>query len=294
MGFQPKKSLVRRKTSSSIEILCPAKINLYLNIVGKYPRGFHAIESIVNRISLCDVLTVTLADGPDFQMNCTDTSLANDNNLCLRAARLICRTCGLKQGFRLDLSKKIPVGAGLGGGSSCAASTLLAINELLNLNLSLKTLFDLGAVLGSDVNFFLSQSSFAFMWGRGEKIKPLDIETRLDYLIVYPGEILSTAKVYQASKPKLTKFINNVNIILHALKKNDRKLLAWNLYNALEKGAFQVSDCLKKHRSFFKTEGLAISGSGSAFFKLVSKKERRCALGVKVPGNWGVSLAHSI
>ena len=285
--------LVKQKSSSAINIRCPAKINLYLNIMGKYKNGFHKIESIVSRISLCDRLIVKVKKNPSIEIECSDKSLENDENLCIKAARLIQKHYNLRCGFSLYLTKHIPVGAGLGGGSSCAASTLLAIDKLLNLRLSQPALYALGKELGSDVNFFLSQSSFAYMWGRGEKIIPLDIQSVFSYCIVYPQEILSAQRVYKCTKVKLTKFLNNVNIIIYALKRKEYELLKWNLFNVLERGGFLASTRLRRYRSLLKNHGFTMSGSGSAFFTIIEEKKQGCTVKETVPKNWGLFVVQS-
>lgn len=288
MSCPVKRSLIKQKSSSAINIRCPAKINLYLNIVGKYPGGFHKIESIINRISLSDILTVRVKETPSITIECNDKSLENDENLCVKAALLIQKKCKLRCGFSLYLIKHIPVGAGLGGGSSCAASTLLAINELLNLKLSQERLYALGRNLGSDVNFFLSQSSYAYVRGRGENVLPLSIKSNFRYCILYPQEILLTQRVYENTKVKLTKFLNNVNIILCALKRKDIELLEWNVFNVLEKGGFLSSPRLKRYRHFLKKSGFRMTGSGSAFFSFINDKREVNTFKRRVPKNWGL------
>ena len=295
MVYPVKASLIKYKSSSKIRLLCPAKINLYLNILGKYKDGYHKIETVVNRINLSDTLTITLKKNPSkLELFCNERALQNKDNLCLRAIHLMKKTLKIKQGFTLFLEKKIPVGAGLGGGSSCAASTLLGINTLLKLNLPQEMLYSLGKQLGSDVNFFLSQSSFAYLEGRGEKVHPLRACRRLQYFIVYPTVGISTRRVYQRTKANLTKFFNNVNIINYALRKGDIALLEANMFNVLEKVAYSLSSPLRKKRELLKNLGFIMTGSGSALFTLVKDTKDLYSLRKGVPQEWSVYRAVSM
>jgi len=183
-----------RYYANNIKLLSPAKINLYLNILGKYPSGFHKIESIVERISLCDKIIVKLVKHNDIKIFCNRKDLENKDNLCVKAAKLLKTKYHIKHGFDIYLTKSIPVGAGLGGGSSNAAAVILAMNELCTLNLDQKDLYALGSLIGSDVNFFLSQSSFAIISGRGEKVNPFKGSV-FSHVIIWPKVYLSTKRI---------------------------------------------------------------------------------------------------
>ena len=251
---------------SKIKVYPPAKINIYLNIVGKYGDGFHKIESIVNRINLFDELTIERIGTDDIIFSCSDKSLEG-NNLCTKAACLLKEKFNLP-GFNIRLNKNIPVGAGLGGGSSDAAYTLLGINKLMGLGLSKEELFKFGLRLGSDVNFFAAQSSWAYISRRGGDVEPLNIDTKFSYLLVYPHIRVSTKLVYEAAKPYLTKFVDNVNILKYALGRKDYLLVEELSFNCLEKSALSVYSELKSIRELFRREKFfyQLSGSGSVFF----------------------------
>src|SRR5688500_15047283 len=130
-----------------------AKVNLTLEVLGKRADGFHDIRSVMQRISLADTLTVERAEG--LTLTCSDPGLEGPENLVWRAAELLRTECGVAEGAALRLEKRIPVAAGLGGGSSDAAAALRGLNELWRLRLSGERLWELGARLGSDVPFFL-------------------------------------------------------------------------------------------------------------------------------------------
>ena len=262
-------SLKKQKnlTSSSVKIKSPAKINLYLNILGKYSSGFHKIESIFERISLCDVITISLCKDNGVTISCNDKSLENVNNLCVKSAQLILKKSKKKIGCHIDLKKQIPVGAGLGGGSSNAASVLIGLNHLLGLKLKKEELCKLGKKLGSDVNFFLGETPYALVTGRGEKVTPFKAKS-LKHLIIWPGVFLSTAKVYRSTRAKLTKNLSNANILAYALKKGDLELIKPLSFNVLEKSALSQSKKLKQIKSLLFKHGIdaRVTGSGSALF----------------------------
>ena len=262
---------VKNCAPGKIKVFSPAKINIYLNIIGKYNNGFHKIESIVNRISLFDEITIALNIGGKLRFNCDCRKLVTNGNLCLKAAALLKRRYRLNSGFDIYLKKNIPIGGGLGGGSSNAAYTILGINRLLNLGLSIKELMVLGEELGSDVNFFFSQVPWAYLSGRGQIVKPLNIAAKFNYLLVYPNQELSTALVYGRLKSGLTKFINNVSILTYALRKKDYSLVERLSFNCLETSALSLKESLRGVKRLLVKEGFfcRLSGSGSTFFSFL-------------------------
>ena len=272
---------------SKVRLLSPAKLNLYLNILGKYPDGFHKIESIVERISLCDEITIRPRQDQRIAITSNIKTLESKNNLCFAAASLIRKQYRIKYGFDIHVEKRIPIGAGLGGGSSNAASTLIGIDRLFKLNLKEKEFYKLGAVLGSDVNFFLSNSSFAIITGRGEIVKPLTGK-KLKHSIIWPKKFLSTKEVYNKNKAKLTKFFNNVNIVKYALKKGDITFLKNGIFNALEASAIALCQDLLKVINVLQKNNTDcyVTGSGSALYTVadaVSTRRIRSLLGNKMP-----------
>jgi len=254
-----------------IKVYSPAKINLYLNIIEQYRDGFHKIESIINRINLFDEITIEVTSGEDIYFSCNKKNLEKEDNLCVKVASLLKEKYNLKYGLNIYLKKNIPIGGGLGGGSSNAASVILGVNKILNLKLSFEELTKIGRQLGSDVNFFLAECPWAYVEGRGEKVKPLDISTRLHYLLVYPNIPISTADIYRKTKVGLTKFIDNVNILIHALKRQDYLLVEKTSYNALEKSAMAVCKKLRDIKISFRKGGFfcQLTGSGSTLFVLL-------------------------
>lgn len=275
MASQLVLSLKRHKSvyDSKIKLLSPAKINLYLNITGKYPGGYRSIESIVERISLFDEISIHLKKSPEIKICSNYNKLQTEDNLCIKAFELFKKEFNIPYGCFIFLKKNIPIGSGLGGGSSNAASTLIGLNLILRLGLSNNELYQFGAKLGSDVNFFLADSKFALISGRGEKVELLEIHNKFKHFIIWPGINVSTKKVYDNTRVKLTKFFNNVNMLKYSLKKKDAFLIKKNIYNALEGSAFSVSKKLENAKRILSKNKIftKLTGSGGAFYTMFSK-----------------------
>jgi 4-diphosphocytidyl-2-C-methyl-D-erythritol kinase len=277
---------------SKIELLSPAKINLYLNLLGRYRDGYHKIESIFERISLCDKIDIEVTNDPGIVIQSNRRDLQNENNLCCRAAALIKSELNIPFGFKIILKKNIPVGSGLGGGSSNAACVLLGIDALLDLKLSRQKLYRLGGKLGSDVNFFLSEASFALVSGRGEKIIPFNAK-KFEHIIIWPRAGLATKKVYRHTQVKLTKFLSNVKILQYALRKGDVALVRQNIFNALEPSALALCAKLRRAKQYFDKKGILVkvTGSGSALYAILGYRAD-CLIDIdKIPKSWDVFKA---
>ena len=180
-----------------MQLWAPAKINLSFRIKARRPDGFHEIETLMTPISLADRLTIDRAeDDEQIHFSCDDPSLpGGDDNLAVRAAKLFLDRTAMRGGIRIVLEKKIPHGAGLGGGSSDAASTLRALNELFGTGLSQEHLLKLAAEIGSDVPFFIVQSP-AICRGRGDLVTPVILGAKFNVLLLKPGFGVPTAWAY--------------------------------------------------------------------------------------------------
>ncbi len=267
-------------------IEAPAKINLALNVVGRRRDGYHLVESVLQAISLYDRLEVEAGEGAP-ELRCDLPELEGEDNLVLRAARLLRQEYGVTQGCRIELVKSIPIAAGLGGGSSDAAATLLALNELWQLGLERDTLFSLAARLGSDVPFFIAGGT-AFVEGRGEIINSLPGLPRLDLVLVKPDFTLLAGEVYAAGDFALTGNKGSARLLALELERMSRQLVTSKpktvgsdgnftrslhigefLVNDLESGAFvlrpELRD-LKEELTAVCGGGVLMSGSGPTFF----------------------------
>ena len=170
-----------------MQVLAPAKINISLRVLGRRSDGFHEIETLIAPISLCDEIKIERRSGKqEIAFRCDDPSVPKgEDNLVVRAANVFFEETKVSSGVSIVLKKRIPHGAGLGGGSSDAASTLLALNELLETNLPSEALAKMAEMIGSDVPFFISQSA-AVCKGRGEVVSPTRLREQLSVLLLKP------------------------------------------------------------------------------------------------------------
>jgi len=180
-----------------MQVLAPAKINLSLKILGRRSDGFHEIDTFIAPITLCDKLEIGKSDSSNgVRFSCDDPSVPQrDDNLVVRAAKSFFASTKLKPAVCIELKKRIPNGAGLGGGSSDAASTLLALNELFDTKLPREALAKMAEATGSDVPFFIFQSA-ALCKGRGELVNPTKLRKQLSILLLKPQFGVPTAWAY--------------------------------------------------------------------------------------------------
>ena len=174
----------------------PAKVNLFLHITGKRSDGYHNLETLFQLLDWGDTLEFELADGISLEQHYS-IAVSKQDNLIFKAARLLADTNGCSQGIHIRLKKQIPAGAGLGGGSSDAATTLLALNHIWKLGLSISELSELGLKLGADVPVFI-QGETAFASGVGEQLIAMD-QPQNWFLVVTPNVHISTAEIFSHS-----------------------------------------------------------------------------------------------
>jgi 4-diphosphocytidyl-2-C-methyl-D-erythritol kinase len=180
-----------------MQVLAPAKINFSLKVIGRRNDGFHEIDTLIAPISLYDKIRIDKgAAGKGIQFRCDDPSVPQSgDNLAVRAAKAFFQTTKIEPRVLIELEKKIPHGAGLGGGSSDAASVLLALNELFDAKLSAETLAEMAAPIGSDIPFFLFRSA-ALCKGHGEIVTPIKLKRKLSILLLKPAFVVSTGSAY--------------------------------------------------------------------------------------------------
>jgi 4-diphosphocytidyl-2-C-methyl-D-erythritol kinase len=261
---------------SSLEKKSPCKVNLLLNILGRRPDGFHELETIMQPVGLHDTLTFERA-GCDVHLSCSDASLpAGSGNLVHRAATAFLEATGIRDGFRIHLEKRIPLAAGLGGGSGNAATTLLGLNELCGSPLSFPRLEQMAGALGSDVPFFL-QDQPALATGRGERVEPLAPFQALSgawMLLIHPGFGVATAWAYK----HLARFPAAFNgqpgraqKLIALLRTADLERAGREFYNSLEAPVLEKFPLLALFQEFLRSQGMPValmSGSGSTTFAM--------------------------
>ena len=253
-----------------------AKINLYLRVVGKRPDGYHELETLFERITLADELTFE-PHPTQLVLTCNLPELScGEDNLILKAARLLQKEAGIKQGAKIHLTKRIPIAAGLGGGSSDAATALIGLSRLWSLNLTQQSLIALGAQLGSDVAFFLYSTAYAVGTGRGEICQPVPADLKLAHVLVVPNTPLSTPEIFKGSRFDLTAPKPSIRIAQHALSNGSLSELASGLLNDLEPEAIRRCPIIATIQATLKQLGclaVRMSGSGPSVFGLCSSRE---------------------
>jgi 4-diphosphocytidyl-2-C-methyl-D-erythritol kinase len=253
--------------ADDVVVWAPAKVNLHLEILGKRPDGYHALETLMVAVNLCD--TLVFQDDPSgrLSLTCKHQGLSTaPDNLVLRAAEVLRQAAGCPRGARMRLVKRIPMAAGLAGGSTDAAATLAGLNRLWDLGLADERLMELGAKLGSDVAFFFKTPA-AWCTGRGEIVTPAPSGKRLWLVLVCPPFGLSTADVYrQVTVPDRPE---SADAIRQALAAGAVEAIGRCLHNRLEEAAQRVRPELADYRRHLEALGPAgarMSGSGSTLF----------------------------
>ncbi len=259
----------------------PAKINLYLHILGRRADGFHELETLMAPISLGDTLDIDLISS-GIEFTCSDPALSDaGENLATRAARLFLEEFKLSTGVRIHLDKKVPVGAGLGGGSSDAAAVLLALRQLTKTDCPDEKLVELAARLGSDIPFFI-YSRPAICKGRGEIIEPIKLREELQGLLVHPGFGVSTPWAYKTYAQNPAKGESGVNFCDFTLR------------NDLEIPAFGKYPWLPTVKTWFREQPEVVdslmSGSGSSVFALTEHPDTIETLRQRFLAEYGQTL----
>jgi 4-diphosphocytidyl-2-C-methyl-D-erythritol kinase len=198
---------LKRLASDTVAVGAPAKVNLDLRVLGRRPDGYHEIDSLFQAVSLFDRLVITRTDrrdGVDISLTRPAGVPIDESNLIARAFRLMQQEFSLSGGLTVELEKNIPVAAGLGGGSSDGAATILACSVLFDLTLKSRKMAELSARIGSDLPFFFS-SGQAHVTGRGEVVEDLELPTDYWMVLVTPPTAVSTAEAYAALSLPLTK-----------------------------------------------------------------------------------------
>ncbi len=245
-----------------------AKINLTLDVLGKREDGYHRLASVMQTIALHDTLRIQTNESGAISCYCDRAELQTDDNLALRAAKLLAGTAPERQlGAEIELRKEVPAQAGLGGGSSDGAHVLAALNALWRLNLPAERLEALGAQLGSDVPFFV-RGGTALIEGRGEYVTPLPDAEALWLVLAKPSIGVPTAQVFRSLRPESYTMGDDSEAVVSAIRER-RPLPFERLTNALEPGVLQMFPPVAMARDLLLDAGaplVRMSGSGPALF----------------------------
>jgi 4-diphosphocytidyl-2-C-methyl-D-erythritol kinase len=250
--------------------LAPAKLNLFLHLVGLRQDGYHELQSVMVLVNWCDTLHFATTDNGEIKRISDHVYADAQDDIVVKAAHLLQTQFSVSEGVFIEIDKRIPCGAGMGGGSSDAATTLFALNYLWKLGLDRKQLMAIGARLGADVSFFLSGGN-AFSEGVGEKITTIQLP-KFEFLVCYPSLVANTAKVFRAFDAVfgLTGFRKKIRIddFLEAVSGSSADIGYLNLYvNDLQPIAVKVFPELGRFYTQLKKYGIPkMTGSGSTFF----------------------------
>jgi 4-diphosphocytidyl-2-C-methyl-D-erythritol kinase len=256
-------------SGDAVLVQAPAKVNLFLEVLGKRTDGYHEIASLMVTVGLYDRLVFRDEPAGSLVLTCDDPALSTGpDNLVVRAAELLRRHTGCQQGARIELHKRIPMAAGLAGGSSDAAATLAGLNRLWRLGLADSKLAALGAEIGSDVAFFFAAPA-AWCTGRGEVVTPVNLGRPLHLLLACPDVGLATADVYRGVKVPTQP--EDGDAIRRAVAVGDVQEIGRRLHNRLQPAAEalspEVGDLLAQLAAARPT-GQLMTGSGSCVFAL--------------------------
>ncbi|MBU9889584.1 MAG: 4-(cytidine 5'-diphospho)-2-C-methyl-D-erythritol kinase [Candidatus Omnitrophica bacterium] len=265
----------------TLTVQSPAKLNLHLRVLGRRPDGYHELLTLFHRISLADTLIIRKRVR-GFRLTTDHKGLdTGEGNLITKAYRALRAKYPRLGGVSVRLIKRVPLGGGLGGGSSNAAFFLLGMKQLFGLPVSGKTLRAMGKALGADVPFFLARHSQAIAGGIGEKITPCPRKRRLWFLLLVSEQGLNTKKVYQGLRRgrrplSLTKERRVVKILLTFLEKKRIREAAALVRNDLESSAFDLRPALPKVIAVLKRSGAPLArmtGSGPTLFAVFSNRK---------------------
>lgn len=263
----------------SVVLPSPAKLNLFLHITGRRADGYHSLQTIFQLLDYGDSLTFTLNQSGDISLSPAMDTVAAEDNLIVRAARLLQSAAGCTQGCDIVIDKQIPMGAGLGGGSSNAATALVGLNQLWQSGLSSDELADLGTQLGADVPVFV-RGNTAFAEGIGELLTAVELPEQW-YLVITPDVQVSTAEIF--SNPQLTRDTSPIKIraLSEVQYRNDCQAVVEKLYPAVN----QALEWMADYRNPLMT------GTGaSVFCSFDNQTEAQQALDL-VPEQWSAFIA---
>ena len=278
----------------SLTLYAPAKINYLLDVIGKRPDGYHDLRMIMQRVNLCDQITLALTDSPEIIVTCASKGAPDGpGNIAWKAARLLLDIAGTGCGVTIDVKKNIPVAAGLGGGSSDAATVLMGMNELLQLGLTVQELMALGCKLGADVPFFVFKKT-ALAEDIGEKLTPLPNMPNCWILLVNPGVHVSTAWVYGSLRLTSRGPLNRLPQVFESIEQ-----VVSILSNDLESvtiPAFPVIADIKTRLMDLGAVGSMMSGSGPTVFGIFKSQDAAevACREVTKDTNWFAAVAETL
>lgn len=264
-------------TTNSLHFKSPAKINLYLKILDKRLDGFHNLESAFQLIDLYDDIEIINLDSGEIKIRCEPPLIETKDNIIFKAVNILKKDYKIDKGIQINLKKNIPIGAGLGGGSSNAATVLLGLNKIWGLNITHQELLDRGKDLGADVPFFINGEN-AFVSGIGDQLE-LKKSERLKYVLLYPNINISTKEMF-------THYERNIETSVDINKEGQNSFLKSVLSKYSEINAFYEKNII----SF----NILLTGTGSTLYIPYKNSDELDKIMQIIPINWRFFLTEAI
>ncbi len=273
-------------------VYAPAKLNLYLDVLEKRPDGYHNINTLFEKIDLKDEIHVKeKSRGLRVRVEPSGACVSGKDNIAYKAVHELFKKAGVDLGLEIIIRKNIPVSAGLGGGSSDAASLLQAINKAFDLGVSFQDLISVAAETGKDVPFFMLDKTFAIAGGTGEELETLETETSFSHVIIKPDIAISTAQMYKALDiHKATSRNNTIEKTASAVYKGDVTLLKENYYNIFEEVLGIYAKDVERAKTLLERAGAGpgfLSGSGPSVFCTVKDRAEAVDIFKRLPKGEG-------
>lgn len=279
---------------NSVKLSAPAKINYRLDVIRRRPDNYHDLRMVMQRIALSDEIEISLSDSPGIRVSCSREGVPNGpGNIAWRAADALLSRKGTETGIDIYITKNIPVAAGLGGGSSDAATVLMGLNELLGLNLQDRELMSIGLKLGADVPFFIFRKA-ALAEGVGERLTEIEGLPRVWLVLINPNIHVSTAWVYQNLQLTKDKVTDKLPQFCNSLK--DICAILFNDLESVTIGRFPVIREIKELLLEKGAAGVLMSGSGPTVFAVFETEEdaRKCHAEIAGTSSWYSIVTHTI
>ncbi|MBU02126.1 MAG: 4-(cytidine 5'-diphospho)-2-C-methyl-D-erythritol kinase [Halieaceae bacterium] len=272
--------VIRTQNVKTLFALSPAKLNLFLHVTGRRPDGYHSLQTVFQLLNWGDDMRFEWQESPGITLSGDTDDIAPENNLILRAAKLISPS---DQGAHIHVRKRIPRGGGLGGGSSNAATTLLALNRLWELRLSMEALLDFGETIGADVPVFI-QGQSAWAEGIGEVLTPVSLPKRW-FVVAQPDCMVSTAEIF--AHPELTRQTPPITVqaFFSGAGRNDLQPVVESRYPEVQRAV----EWLKKH-----SPDARMTGSGACVFASLESEQEAHDIAAQAPAGLAVIVAEGL
>lgn len=269
-----------------------AKINLFLNVLGKRMDGYHDLEMIMAALELHDVLTFKSLPSKDIVITTSkDLGISTEENIVYKVAKLLQEEFNVTKGVEIHIRKNIPVAGGLAGGSADAAATFRGLNRLWKLHLTKEDMVKLSANIGADIPFCI-HNKLCIARGKGEELFFLEKHVNAHVLLVNPNRPMHTKEVFKRVEPKDVKE-KKITIMSNAIYNDDYELIVKELYNALEEISFSLDPEIREIKNFLIDEGLRavlMSGSGPTVFALSKSKKKLKDIQAKISNQYTTIL----